>query len=121
MSEPQQETVKQQEVAPASRVTHIFPPALVPVLRKRIAEDHACCGGVGDGVLSELLTTVFFAGFETEEGEHYPIRVVFAGKSHEEWVAPGDSAGAGGPIYRWSTMRFDEPRRCIVPELVRLA
>lgn len=121
MPEPPQESTQVGAEAPAPRVKHIFPPALVPVLRKRIGEDHACCADVSDEVLSELLTTVFFAGFETEEGEHYPIRVVFAGKSHEEWVAPGDSAGAGGPIYRWSTMRFDQPRRCTVPELVRLA
>lgn len=120
MTEQQQELI-QQEAGPATRTPHLFPPALVPVLRKRIGEDHACCAEVNDEILAELLTVIFFAGFETEEGEHYPIRVVFAGKSHEEWVAPGESAGAGGPIYRWSTMRFDQPRRFTVPELVRLA
>lgn len=116
----QQEKVTQ--AAPAvSRASHIFPPSLVPILRKRIGDDHGCCLDVSDEVLAELLTVVFFAGFEMEEGEHYPIRVVFVGKSPQEWVAPGESTGAGGPIYRWSTMRFGAPRPCTVPELVKLA
>ncbi len=103
------------------RPTHVFPPALVPILRKRIGESHDCCGKVSDEVLAELLTVVFFAGFEMEEGEYYPIRVVFVGHSPQEWVAPGETTGAGGPIYRWSTMRFDAPRHCSVRELVKLA
>lgn len=120
MSE-QHEPTTVRRPAPANRPTHVFPPALVPLLRKRLGEDHSCCVHADDATLAELLTVVFFAGFELEEGEHYPIRVVFVGESREEWVGPGESTGAGGPIYRWSTMRFDQPRRCTVPELVRLA
>lgn len=118
--EEQRETTSQPAPA-APRASHVFPPSLVPILRRRIGRDHACCSEVGDETLAELLTIVFFAGFEMEEGEHYPIRVVFVGESGQEWVAPGESTGAGGPIYRWSTMRFGHPRPCTVPELVKLA
>ncbi len=108
-------------VAPQRARRHIFPPSLVPILRKRLGGEHPSCASVSDEVLSELVTTVFFAGFETEEGEHFPVRVVFVGDSEQEWIGPGDNPGAGGPIYRWSTMRFDSPRPFNVPELVKLA
>jgi hypothetical protein len=78
---------------------------------------------VEDAVLARLLTAVFFAGLETEEGEHHPVRVVFVGECGERWVAPEEGAAAdeGGPIYRWSATRFDPPRPFSVPELVKLA
>lgn len=99
---------------------HIFPPSLVPILRKRLHDDHPCCRDVDDATLAELLTVVFFAGLETEEGEHHPVKVVFVGRNPQEWVPPRDAPGEGGPIYRWSTMRFHEPRPFTVPELVKL-
>jgi hypothetical protein len=109
------------EARPPRRLAHIFPPALVPMLRKRTGDGPECCAKVADELLAELLTIVFFASFEMEEGEHYPIRVVFVGHSPHEWVAPGESPGAAGPIYRWSSMRFDTPRPCSMRELVKLA
>lgn len=99
----------------------LFPPSLVPILRRQIGEDHECCREVDDDTLAELLTAVFFAGLETEEGEHFPVRVVFSGKTERDFVAPEGGVTAGGPIYRWSTARFSHPRRFTVPELVKLS
>jgi hypothetical protein len=99
---------------------HVFPPALVPILRKRLNDAHPALLGIDDATLAELLTIVFFAGLETEEGEHHPVKIVFVGKNPQEWIPPRDAPGEGGPIYRWSTMRFHEPRPVTVPELVKL-
>src|SRR5262245_49710747 len=104
-----------------ARAAQVFPPALVPLLRRRLGEGHTCCRAIDDETLSELLTVIFFAGFETEEGEHYPVRVVFVGDNPADWIAPDQTAGSGGPIYRWSAMRFDTLRPFVVPELVKLA
>lgn len=98
---------------------HVFPPSLVPILRRRV-ENHPCLHEIDDATLAELLTVVFFAGLETEEGEHHPVKVVFVGKNPQEWIPPRDAPGEGGPIYRWSTMRFHEPRPFSVTELVKL-
>lgn len=104
-------------------VHYLFPPSLVPVLRRQISADQKCCRDVSDRVLAELLTAVFFAGLETEEGEHHPIRVVFVGECGEGWLATDDGPEmeGGGPIYRWSTTRFETPRPFTVPELVKLS
>jgi CheY-like chemotaxis protein len=97
---------------PAPRV---FPPALVSVLRDRLRGDEPFASAVDDETFVELLTIVFFAGLETEEGERRPVRVVFAGRSA---IAHGR---AGGTLYRWSAIRFRRWRPFSVIELAKLA
>ena len=53
-----------------------------------------------------LLTTVFFAGLETYEGEHHPIGVTFVGRSSSDFVMTDADAAAGVPLYRWKILRF---------------
>src|SRR5215471_13839444 len=98
---------------------HLFPPALVPVLRERCAAKGGCFVEVDDDALVELLTTVFFAGLETYEGERNPIAVAFLGRSHVNFVIP-EGAGAV-PLYQWKVMRFESPRPFAIPEIVKLA
>ena len=62
-------------------VPHVFPPALVPVLRERCGSRAGCLANISDEVLGELLTTVFFAGLETYEGEHHVVGVAFLGSN----------------------------------------
>jgi hypothetical protein len=70
-------------------------------------------------VLIELLTTIFFAGLATYEGEHRPIGVVFLGRSSTDVVIP-DASGVA-LLYQWKIVRFETPRPFIIPELVKLA
>ena len=44
---------------------HVFPPALVPVLRDRLKSKGGDLPDVADEVLVQLLTTIFWAGLET--------------------------------------------------------
>ncbi len=95
---------------------HVFPPAIVPILRERFADDIPCISGVDDVVLAELLSVVFFAGLVAEEGEHKPVRVVFVGTAPS--VVDEETSS---PLYRWSTLRFRVARPFSVGELVKLA
>jgi len=97
---------------------HLFPPALVPLLRKSLGED-GCLDGIGDDVLSELLSVVFFAGLEREEGERNSVRVVFVGNGPVDAEAPID--GVPPPLFRWSTLLFETPRGFSTNQLVKLA
>jgi hypothetical protein len=98
----------------------VFPPALVPVLRRRCQAADGKLSEVGDVQLGELLTTVYFAGLETYEGEHGAIRVVFVGTSHADVVLPeGSEPGPTG--YAWKILRFERARPFAIPELVKLA
>ncbi len=103
--------------------TYLFPPALVGVLRDRIAHDHPSLIDTSDELLVELLTVVHFAGLETHEGVHYPIKVAFAGSSTADVVLPeGDSPGASPMLlYRWSALRIEPSRRFCVAELNKLS
>ena len=67
-------------------MAHVFPPALVPILQERFARRGASLAEVADDVLIELLTTIFFAGLETYEGERNPVGVAFFGKSPVDFV-----------------------------------
>jgi len=100
---------------------HVFPPTLAPVLRDRVASKVGPLAEIGDDVLIDLLTTVFFAGLETYESERNPIRVVFLGKSPLELVMPEGAEPGAVPVYRWKVLRFDTPRPFVIPELVKLA
>jgi len=100
---------------------HLFPPALIPVLRARSKPVLRWLDEVPDAVLGQLLTTVFFAGLETHEGERNAVRVVFLGKSPHDLVMPEDQELGAAPIYRWKILRFASPRPFVVRELVKLA
>jgi len=99
----------------------VFPPALVRVLRDRFAATHGCLAEVVDDVIVQLLTTVFFAGLETYEGERNPIGVAFLGRSQVDFVISEGAESGGAFLYQWKVLRFDLPRPFAVRELVKLA
>ncbi len=100
----------------------LFPSALVPLLRERLPGSHPSLVGVGDDLLEELINVVFFAGLETQEGVHYPVRVAFAGRITAEVLLPEDEAPDTSPmlLYRWSTLRIEPDRPFSVAALVKL-
>ena len=96
---------------------HVFPEALVPVLRERLADKLF---EVSDDLLSELLMTVFFAGLETHEGVYGPLRVVFLGRSEADLVLPEGAPASTAPVYALKVLRFETARPFTIPELVKL-
>ena len=99
----------------------MFPPALVPLLRDRVMAKAGSLVEVADHVLVQLLTTVFWAGLETYEGERNPIGVAFLGTSGVD-VVTSDVAGSDAPfLYQWKVQHFKSPRPFAVGELVKLA
>ena len=99
----------------------MFPPALVPLLRDRVMAKAGSLVEVADDVLEQLLTTVFWAGLETYEGERNPIGVAFLGTSGVD-VVTSDVAGSDAPfLYQWKVQHFKSPRPFAVAELVKLA
>ena len=99
----------------------MFPPALVPLLRDRVRARAGSLVEVADHVLVQLLTTVFWAGLETNEGERHPIGVAFLGTSGVD-VVTSDVAGSDAPfLYQWKVQHFKSPRPFAVGELVKLA
>src|SRR5262245_65856222 len=107
--------------APAEPAVPVFPPALVRVLRERFAAERAALSEVEDDVIVQLLTTVFFAGLETYEGERNPIGVAFLGRSQADFIIPGGSESGGSFLYQWKVLQFDSPRPFAIRELVKLA
>lgn len=100
----------------------MFPPALASVLRDQLHGTHgSLLLDVTDTALVRLLTTIFFAGLETYEGEHNPVRVVFLGKSPFNFVIPEGAESGALAFYQWKVMPFDSPRPFAIPELVKLA
>jgi hypothetical protein len=99
----------------------VFPPALASVLRDRLHSAHVSLPDVTNAALVRLLTTIFFAGLETYEGEHNPVRVVFLGKSSFNFVIPAGGESGALAFYQWKVMPFDTPRPFAIPELVKLA
>ncbi|HVG72177.1 MAG TPA: hypothetical protein VM819_14765 [Vicinamibacterales bacterium] len=99
----------------------VFPPVLARVARERLAPLSACLAGVADEELVRLLTTVFFAGLETYEGEHHSIGVTFVGRSESDFVMTDAAAAAGVPLYRWKILRFASPRPFVPRELAKLS
>jgi hypothetical protein len=107
-------------LAPAL-VPHVFPPALVPVLRESCGTRTGCLADISDEVLGELLTTVFFAGLETYEGEHHVVGVAFLGSNPVDFVIPEGLPVGATPLYQWKVQRFERPRPFVIQELVKLA
>ena len=99
---------------------HMFPPALVPVLRRRLPAGEPALAGIYDASLAELLTVVFFAGLDREEGALNPVRVVFVGGLD---LPPAASNAEAAELARprWSAIRFRKPRPFSAPQLVKLA
>jgi hypothetical protein len=99
----------------------VFPPVLARVARERLTPLSACLSGVSDDELVRLLTTVFFAGLETYEGEHHSIGVTFVGRNQSDFVMTDAAASAGVPLYRWKILRFASPRPFVPRELAKLS
>ena len=100
----------------------LFPPGLIPILRERLGDSVPCLAGISDALLGELLTAAFFASLETHEGDHYAVRIAFAGSQTADVILPEGDAPDATPmlLYRWSTVKFEHPRPFSVPELVKL-
>ena len=107
--------------APAEPTVPVFPPALVRVLRERFAVERGGLSEVDDEVIVQLLTTVFFAGLETYEGERNPIGVAFLGKSQADFIMPEGTESGEAFLYEWKVMQFESPRPFAIRELVKLA
>src|SRR4029077_7229320 len=99
---------------------YAFPPALVRLVRERLSRRSPCLADVVDDELARLLTTVFFAGLETYEGENNPIGVAFLGRSAADFVIAEGAAAGALPLYQWKILRFSAPRPFVTPELVKL-
>ncbi len=108
-------------MATAEAAQHVFPPALVPVLREHVTAKAGCLANVPDDVLVELLTTVFWAGLETYEGQYRPVGVVFLGTSTADFITPEGTDSGAAPLYQWKILRFTTPRPFAIAELVKLA
>ena len=104
----------------SDRRSPVFPPALVPILRERFAARGGSLDEVSDAVLVDLLTTIFFAGLGTYEGEHHPIGVVFLGRT-PTGVVVADATSSTMPLYQWKIARFASARTFAVAELLKLA
>jgi hypothetical protein len=91
----------------------LFPPELVPHVRTVVTPNRALMG-VSDHELGKLLTLVFFASLEAEEGEYHPIRVLLGG---EVELTPEPEDG----VLLWAHSRFLRPRTCTVRDLRRLS
>jgi hypothetical protein len=100
---------------------HVFPPALVPLLRDHVAAKGGCLAHVPDDGLVQLLTTIFWAGLDAYEGQHHPVGVVFLGTSTADFVTPDGAAPGAAPLYQWKILRFSTPRPFAIGELVKLA
>ena len=99
----------------------VFPPALLPVLRDYVTKAGGCLAHVPDDVLVQLLTTVFWAGIETYEGQHLPVGVVFVGTNTSDFIIPEGVQSGAAPLYQWKVLRFTSPRPFVIGELVKLA
>ena len=102
-------------------MTRVFPPALVPVLRDVTGAESGALAELDDDVLGQLLTTVYFAGLETYEGEHGPIRVVLIGRTSVDLILPEGAGVGAAPVYCWKILRFEHARPFAIAELVKLA
>jgi hypothetical protein len=76
---------------------------------------------VPDDLLAELLTTVFFAGLETYEGDRHAIGVAFLGGNADDFVFPQAVGQGAAPLYQWKILRFESPRPFAITEMVKLA
>jgi hypothetical protein len=111
----------QHPAGPAEPTAPLFPPALVRVLRERISTGSGYLAEVADAIIVELLTTIFFAGLETYEGERNPIGVAFLGRTVGDFIIPKATESGSAILYQWKVLQFDTPRPFSIRELVKLA
>jgi hypothetical protein len=97
-----------------------FPPALVRFVREQVTPTSGYLPEVTDADLEQLLTTIFFAGLETHEGEHNPISVAFLGRSKADFIMAEGATAEAAPLYKWKILRFASPRSFESRELVKL-
>jgi hypothetical protein len=100
---------------------HVFPPKALRALRLQVTSKGGCLADVSDATLADLLTTIFWAGLETYEGEHHAINVVFLGTSDVDFIFPEGAETESAPLYQWKILRFSTPRPFAIAELVKLA
>jgi hypothetical protein len=93
----------------------------VRTLRAHVTSKGGCLADASDDLLADLLSTIFWAGLETYEGEHNPIGVVFLGTSEVDFVFPEGADTGAAPLYQWKVLRFVTPRPFAVGELVKLS
>ncbi len=110
-----------QLLTPPAEPPYVFPPALVQFVRERLTPKTPWLAEVTDDEIARLLTTVFFAGLETYEGEHNPVGVAFLGRSSADVVITEDAAARALALYQWKILRFASPRPFAIGELVKLA
>jgi hypothetical protein len=91
----------------------LFPPRLAQVVCALLGE-HPVLTALGSSAFSDALTVIFFASLQTEESEHYPIRVVLTGSA--VGMGEGEAAIAG-----WRYLRFRTSCPCSTRHLLRLA
>ena len=98
----------------ASESPRVFPPGLGPVLF-RLLPGHPVLESLGRAALAEVLTRVFFASLQTEEGIHHPIRVALTGGPAAEAMLTGITSG-------WTPLlRLRAPCACTTRNLLRLS
>jgi len=100
---------------------HVFPPDVVRTLSDHVTSKSGPLAGASDELLADLLSTIFWAGLETYEGQHNPIGVVFIGTSEVDFIFPEGAETGAAPLYQWKVLRFVSPRAFSVAELVKLA
>lgn len=105
----------------ATTPEHVFPPGVVRTLRTHVTAKGGCLADASDDLLTDLLSTIFWAGLETYEGQHNPIGIVFLGTSQVDFVFPEGADTSAAPLYQWKVLRFATPRPFAVSELVKLA
>jgi hypothetical protein len=95
-------------IPPTDDTGLIYPPRLARALLSMLPGQPLLLA-VGETSLAELLSTVFFASLQTEEGEHQPIRVVLA------------TAAEHTQRLRRGRLTFRTPCSCTRRHLLRLA
>ncbi len=85
----------------------IYPPRLARALFSMLPA-HPLLVAAGEEAIAQLLSTIFFASLQTEEGEHQPIRVVL--------TTSGERGQRDGP----GQLTFRAPCSCTSRHLLRL-
>ena len=104
-----------------STTVQMFPASVIAMLRDLTHAIPGNLSNVADKTIAHLLTTIFFAGLETYEGEHHAIRVAFLGSSAFNFVIPEEPDASAVGFYQWKVMPFSTRRPFEVNELVKLA
>jgi hypothetical protein len=91
----------------------LFPPRLAQVVWALVPENPVLAA-LGYDAFAATLTAIFFASLQTEEGEHYPIRVALTGGRPSREAVETSTPG-------WRHVRFRRPCPCSTRHLLRLS